>query len=43
MILGLGLFVLGIVFMRLMRARQPECLRGETLRRDTPVVVIDAP
>lgn len=39
LILGLGLIVLGVVFMLLMRARAPEFFRGETLRRDTPVVV----
>jgi amino acid transporter len=41
LILGLGLIVVGVVFMLLMRARQPEFFRGETLRKDTPVVVID--
>ena len=43
LILGLGLIVLGLVFMFLMRARQPAFFRGETLRKDTPVVVIDEP
>ena len=43
LILGLGLIVLGVVFMLLMRAKQPEFFRGETLRKDTPVVVIDEP
>jgi amino acid transporter len=43
LILGLGLIVLGVVFMLLMRARQPEFFRGETLRKDTPVLVVDEP
>jgi hypothetical protein len=29
--------------MLLMRARQPAFFRGETLRKDTPVVVVDEP
>ena len=43
LILGLGLIVLGVVFMLLMRARQPEFFRGETLRKDTPVLIVDEP
>jgi amino acid transporter len=43
LILGLGLIVLGVVFMLLVRARQPEFFRGETLRKDTPVLVVDEP
>jgi amino acid transporter len=43
LILGLGLIVLGVFFMLLMRARQPAFFRGETLRKDTPVVVVDEP
>jgi amino acid transporter len=43
LILGLGLIVLGVVFMLLMRARQPEFFRGETLRKDTPVLAVDEP
>jgi hypothetical protein len=35
--------VLGVVFMLLVRARQPEFFRGETLRKDTPVLVVDEP
>jgi hypothetical protein len=27
----------------LMRARQPEFFRGETLRKDTPVLAVDEP
>lgn len=38
LILGLGLIVIGLVFMLIMRARQPAFFRGETLRRDTPVL-----
>jgi amino acid transporter len=43
LILGLGLILLGIVFMLIMRARQPAFFRGETLRKDTPVLVVDEP
>jgi hypothetical protein len=38
LILGLGLIVLGVAPMLIMRARQP-AFPGETLRKDTPVVV----
>jgi hypothetical protein len=31
LILGLGLILLGVVFMLIMRARQPEFFRGETV------------
>jgi amino acid transporter len=43
LILGLGLIVLGVVFMLIMRAREPAFFRGETLRKDTPVLVVDEP
>lgn len=43
LILGLGMIVLGVVFMMLMRARQPAFFRGETLRKDTPELVVDEP
>ncbi len=43
LILGLGLIVLGVFFMLLMRARQPAFFRGETLRKDTPVLIVDEP
>jgi len=43
LILGLGLIVSGLVFMLAIRARQPAFFRGETLRKDTPVLVVDEP
>jgi hypothetical protein len=43
LILGLGMILLGVVFMLIMRARQAAFFRGETLRKDTPVLVVDAP
>jgi len=43
LILGLGLILLGILFMLVMRARQPAFFRGETLRKDTPVLIVDEP
>jgi amino acid transporter len=41
LILGLGLIVLGIVFMLLQRAKEPAFFRGETLVQDTPAMVVD--
>jgi amino acid transporter len=43
LILGLGMILLGVVVMLIMRARQPAFFRGETLRKDTPVLVVDEP
>ncbi len=40
LVLGLGLILLGAVLMFIMRARQPAFFRGETLRRDTPSLII---
>jgi hypothetical protein len=42
-VVGLGMILLGVVFMLIMRARQAAFFRGETLRKDTPVLVVDAP
>ena len=39
---GLGLILLGILFMLIIRARQLAYFRGETLRKDTPVLVGEA-
>lgn len=41
MIMGLGLIVLGLVFMLSWRAVEPAYFRGETLRKDTPVLIVD--
>jgi hypothetical protein len=41
LILGLGMIVLGVVFMLIMRAGELAFFRGETLRKDTPVLVVD--
>ncbi len=41
LILGLGLILLGLVFMIIWRAKSPAYFRGETLRKDTPVLIID--
>jgi len=38
-VLGLGLIVLGVVLMLVWRSVQPAFFRGETLRKDTPVLV----
>jgi len=43
LILGLGLILIGLVFMLIMRARQPAFFRGETLRKDTPVLIVEEP
>ncbi len=41
LILGLGLILIGLVLMLWWRAREPAFFRGETLRKDTPVLIID--
>ena len=41
LILGLGLILLGVVLMLLWRAKDPAFFRGETLRHDTPTVILD--
>jgi len=41
LILGLGLILLGLVLMLIWRSVQPAFFRGETLRHDTPVLIID--
>ena len=41
LILGLGLIILGIVFMLIQRAKDPAYFRGETLVKDTPALVVD--
>ncbi len=43
LILGLGLIVLGIVFMLIQRAKDPAYFRGETLAQDTPALILDEP
>ncbi len=35
LILGLGLILLGLVFMFIMRARQPAFFRGETIKHES--------
>ena len=41
LILGLGLILLGLVFMLSWRAKDPAFFRGETLRKDTPALILD--
>ena len=43
LILGLGLIILGIVFMLIQRALDPTYFRGETLLKDTPALVVEEP
>ncbi len=40
LVLGLGLILSGVVVMLIIRARQPAFFRGQTLRRDTPSLII---
>ncbi|MGB8504939.1 APC family permease [Mycobacterium sp.] len=40
--LGFGILLFGAVLMAIMRARQPEFFRGETLSRSTPALVDEA-
>ncbi len=41
LILGLGLILVGLVFMLVLRASDPAYFRGEILRKDTPALVLD--
>ena len=43
LILGLGLIVLGVVFMLVQRAKSPGYFRGETLVKDTPALIVEEP
>src|SRR6478735_11313213 len=40
LVLGLGLILLGLVFMFIWRVKAPAFFRGETLRRDTPSLIV---
>src|SRR6476661_9991176 len=40
LVLGLGLILLGLVFMFIWRMKAPAFFRGETLRRDTPSLIV---
>lgn len=41
LILGVGLILLGLVLMLAWRARDPAFFRGETLHKDTPIILAD--
>ena len=41
LVLGLGLILVGVVLMLIWRAKAPAFFRGETLRRDTPTLVVE--
>jgi hypothetical protein len=43
LILGLGIILLGIVFMLWQRFKDPAYFRGETLVQDTPALIIEEP
>ena len=40
LVLGLGLILSGLIFMLIWRIKAPAFFRGETLRRDTPTLII---
>ena len=40
LVLGLGLILLGVVFMSIWRVKAPAFFLGETLRRDTPSLIV---
>jgi hypothetical protein len=40
-VLGVGTLALGVVVMLLWQARAPAFFRGETLRKDTPALVVE--
>lgn len=42
-LIGVGLLALGVVLMLLWQRRAPEFFRGETLRADTPALVVEDP
>jgi hypothetical protein len=39
-VLGIGILALGAVFMLIMARLRPGFFRGETIRRDTPALVV---
>lgn len=39
-VIGVGLIVIGAVLMLVLRAKQPAFFRGETLRKDTPSLIV---
>jgi amino acid transporter len=43
LILGLGMILIGLVFMAWQRARDPAFFRGETLVKDTPALIVEEP
>ena len=43
LILGLGIILLGVVFMLWQRFKDPAYFRGETLVKDTPALIIEEP
>ncbi len=43
LILGLGLIIAGVALMFWQQVREPAFFRGETLRKDTPALVLDEP
>jgi amino acid transporter len=42
-VIGIGVLALGVVFMLAWQARHPAFFRGETLRHDTPALVVEEP
>jgi hypothetical protein len=40
-VLGVGLLLLGVVVMFVSQARSPSFFRGETLKQDTPALIVE--
>jgi hypothetical protein len=40
-IIGVGLIAFGLILIALMRAKDPAFFKGETLRTDTPALIVD--
>jgi hypothetical protein len=40
-VLGVGILLLGVVVMFVLQARSPAFFRGETLKQDTPALVVE--
>ena len=39
--LGVGVLLLGVVVMFVSQAREPSFFRGETLKKDTPTLIVE--
>jgi hypothetical protein len=40
-VLGVGVLLLGVIVMFISQAREPAFFRGETLKKDTPTLIVE--